>query len=267
MLNDLATLPPWEWPGDAKERLLEALAPDSDSEQRLLAAELAFHVADDEVAEALLARALDAREDDEVRAAAVIGLGPALEECDIEGFDDVGDPPLSRATFDRVGSALERLYRDAAVPALVRRRALEAAVRAPRDWHTSAVRAAWASGDASWRATAVFCMGYVPGFSDQVKEALASNEPELVLAVVQAAANGSADIGQAAEPTLLRMAGDRHTELEVRLDAIAALANVDSRESLELLETLASSPDEDVADTASEALAIRGEGMHEDLDW
>jgi hypothetical protein len=49
----------------------------------------------------------------------------------------------------------------------VRRRVLEASVRAPQDWHQEAIREAYSSGDESWRLTAVFCMRFVRGFKDQ----------------------------------------------------------------------------------------------------
>jgi hypothetical protein len=53
---------------------------------------------------------------------------------------------------------------DASVPTDVRRRILEASVRAPQDWHRDAIRAAYASDDDVWRLTAVFCMRSVRGF-------------------------------------------------------------------------------------------------------
>jgi hypothetical protein len=46
-------------------------------------------------------------------------------------------------------------------------RILEASVRAPQDRHPDAVRAAYASGDAAWKLTAVFRMADVRGFEDR----------------------------------------------------------------------------------------------------
>ncbi|MCZ7679233.1 MAG: HEAT repeat domain-containing protein [Sandaracinaceae bacterium] len=147
MLDDLKYRAPWEWPEDAKERLVAALGAE-DVDQRRTAAALASDAMDDELAAVVLERAMAADEDEEVRASAAIALGPSLEECDIEGFDhEIAEPPLAEALFERIATGLERLYREPSAPKLVRRRALEAAVRAPRPWQTAAVRAAWASGD------------------------------------------------------------------------------------------------------------------------
>jgi hypothetical protein len=45
-------------------------------------------------------------------------------------------------------------------------------VRAPQDWHENAVGSAYASGDDTWKLTAVFCMRFVRGFDGQIVEEL-----------------------------------------------------------------------------------------------
>jgi hypothetical protein len=270
VLDDLENTPSWEWPADAKPRLLSALASDAPAAQRALAASLLSEVSDDEVAETLLARILDANEDADVRSAAAVAVGPALEVCDIEGFDeDFSEPPLSQGVFDKIATALERVYRDGAAPVLTRRAALEAAVRAPRDWQTAAVRAAWATDDPSWRLTAVFCAGYVPGLEAVVGEAIATGDPQLVQTAVRSAANGMSAVVKIAERTVLEFAASESAPREVRLDAIEALASLESPESMELLSQLTESSDDDIADVAQEALALRGlsEDDDDDLDW
>lgn len=76
--------------------------------------------------------------------------------------------PISERTFRRIEKSLRELYMDAQIPWEVRRRILEASVRAPQDWHESAVRSAYASGDDASKLTAVFCMRFVRGFDEQI---------------------------------------------------------------------------------------------------
>ena len=79
-------------------------------------------------------------------------------------FDDPDAVPISEKTFRKIKQSLRKVYLDPGVPKLVRRRILEAAVRAPEEWHAAAIRTAYASDDPEWKLTAVFCMRYVRGF-------------------------------------------------------------------------------------------------------
>jgi len=123
-----------------------------------------------------------------VRGRAVISLGPILEHADTQGFEDADDLPITEPAFHRLQESLRKLYRDANVPKEVRRRILEASVRAPQDWHEDAIRVAYSSGDEVWRLTAVFCMRFVRGFEEQILEALDTEKPDIhyeaVVAVV-----------------------------------------------------------------------------------
>lgn len=264
MLEDLVHTPPWEWPSNAQDRITAALAAD-DRSLRLTAAGLAHHVMSDELAKALLAIAASKDEDEEVRGRAAIALGPALEECDLEGFDDpIGEPPLSEPVFEHICTALERLYREASASSLVRRYALEAAVRARREWQTAAIRAAWASGDPSWRATAAFCMGYAPDFDRELEEAFGSKDAAIVGAAMRGAAGGGKELTRSIEEQIMQIVRE-HRDPALVLDAIEALASGQTAESLELLEELTGSDDEEIAELAYEALAVRG-AMPNDLD-
>jgi hypothetical protein len=91
---------------------------------------------------------------------------------DIDGFEDPADVPISENKFHEIQEALCNLYLHTDVPKEVRRRILEASVRALQDWHPDAIREAYASADESWRLTAVFCMRFVRGFDEQILEAL-----------------------------------------------------------------------------------------------
>src|SRR5438093_10541758 len=125
---------------------------------------------------------------EEVRGRAVISLGPILEHADTQGFEDADDLPITERAFHTLQESLRKLYRDANVPKEVRRRILEASVRAPQDWHEDAIRVAYSSGDEVWRLTAVFCMRFVRGFEEQILEALDTEKPDIhyeaVVAVV-----------------------------------------------------------------------------------
>ena len=165
-LKILRDTPPWEWPKDAGSRLRRTLRDgQAKPSDLLLAAELAgdLVVADDDLIQALLAIVGDGGAWPDLRAQAAISLGPVLEFTDTEGFDADAEAPISEKTLHEIQDTLRDLFADAAVPRLVRRRILEAAVRAPQDWQKGAVGAAYRSDDAEWRLTAVFCMATCAG--------------------------------------------------------------------------------------------------------
>jgi hypothetical protein len=109
--------------------------------------------------DALLSFLCNGDQPEEIRGRAAISLGPVLEHADTEGFEDADDLPITERTFHRIQEPLRKLYVDASVPKEVRRRILEAAVRAPQDWHRDAIRAAYGSGDEAWRLTAARLAG------------------------------------------------------------------------------------------------------------
>jgi hypothetical protein len=76
------------------------------------------------------------------------------------------------------------------IPKEVRRRTLEASVRAPESWHQNAITAAYSSGDKDWILTDVFSMRWVRGFDYQILEALKSADPEIHYEACQAATGG-----------------------------------------------------------------------------
>ena len=84
-------------------------------------------------------------ESDELRATAAIGLGPVLEQADLElldddEFDDPESVPISLDKFRNIQDSLHKLYLDEGNPKEVRRRILEGSVRAPQEWHPDAIR-------------------------------------------------------------------------------------------------------------------------------
>lgn len=264
-LKTLQDTPPWEWPEEAGKMFLGILRDEkADESERLLAAELAGDstVINDELADALLAIVCNGDEPEDLRARAVISLGPALEYTDIDGFDDPDYVPISEQTFIRLQKMLRKLYMDAEVPKEVRRRILEASVRAPQDWHRDAVRAAYSSDDEDWRLTAVFCMRFVRGFEERILQSLDSRNPDIHYEAVCAAGNWEID---AAWSHIAGLVISEDTDKSLLFAAIDAAASIRPHEASEILVELIESDDEDIVEAAYDAL-----GMAEALaveDW
>ena len=262
-LKTLKDTPPWEWPKGAGKMFLAILRdPQADAADRLLAADLAgdFTVINDALADALLSIVGSAAEPEELRAQAAISLGPALEQADIDEFDDPDSVPISEKTFRKIKQSLRKVYLDSGVPKLVRRRILEASVRAPEEWHAGAIRTAYASDDQEWKLTAVFCMHYVRGFDKQILEALESADPDIHYQAVRAAGTWEVDAAWPHVAALLTSAG---TSKDLLLAAIEAVATIRPREAGALLVDLADSDDEDIAEAADEAMSM-AEGFSDD---
>ena len=270
-LNDLKETPPWEWPRDASKRFLAVLRnPQSKASDRLVAADLAGDMVaiNDALVEALLTIVGNAAEPEELRAKAAISLGPVLEQSDLEmgdagEFDDPDDVPISEKTFRKIQQSLRKLYLDTNVPKLVRRRILEAAVRAPEDWQNQAIRTAYANDDPEWKLTAVFCMRYVRGFEKQILEALESQDPKIHYEAISAAGNWEVD---AAWPHITALLASSATSKDLLLAAIEAVATIRPREAGPLLVDLADSDDEDIADAADEAMSMAAGMADADFD-
>ncbi|MGH9161022.1 MAG: HEAT repeat domain-containing protein, partial [Vicinamibacteraceae bacterium] len=147
----------------------------------------------------------------------------------------------------------------------VRRRVLEASVRAPQEWHHDAISAAFTSDEEAWRLTAVFCMRFVRGFDDQILEALDSESTDVRYHAVIAAGNWEvAD----AWPHVAALVGAKDIDKPLLLAAIEAVGSIRPREALEILEDLRTSDDEDVVDAVNETLAIAGGlSREDDDDW
>jgi hypothetical protein len=257
-LRTLSETPPWEWPEGTGERLLAVLRDDRAGEADLrLAAELAgdITVVNDEMVAALLSILQRNDQAEPVRCRAAISLGPVLEVADDEGFEDPEDVPITEGAFQGIQRSLHQLFADPEVPKEVRRRVLEASVRAPQDWHQGAIAAAYQSDDEAWRLTAVFCMRFVRGFEAQILEALDSEDPEIHSEAVQAAGSWGLD---AAWPHVAALVASGGTDKPLLLAAIDAAASIRPEEAPELLGDLADSDDEEIVEAVDEALAMAG---------
>jgi hypothetical protein len=139
------------------------------------------HRMNEALADSLTAIVRSPEEPEQLRATAAIALGAALEQADIDEFDDPDHVPITESTFRNIQDSFQKLYFDDGVPKEVRRRVLEASVRAPEIWHPNAIAAAYSSGDRDWMLTAVFAMRWVRGFDDRILEALKSGDSEIHL--------------------------------------------------------------------------------------
>jgi hypothetical protein len=250
------TIPPWDWPKDAAGMFQEIVDNHSaDLSDRLLAAEMAGNlvVFNDALAKTLLSIVGNNDEPIELRARAAISFGPALEHVDLYEFDDPDDIVLSEEIVREVQLSFKKFYYDDSFPKEVRRRILEAAVRAPQNWHSASVRDAFAGGDENWQCTALFCMQFIEGFDQQILEALESENPDIRYEALLAA--GHWELAKA-WPTIARLVADPDIDKTMLLAAIDAAANIGLPESITLLEKLLYSDDEDIVDAVEEALGM-----------
>lgn len=264
---------------DEADRELVAALRSDDAAVRSYALGEVHAVVDDALARELLSFARDDDRDPEERGRALIALGPSLEESSYEedsegtlpsGGADWWDAPFSDAAYQQLHDELRRLYHDAGVPKLVRRRALEAAVRAPRDWQREAAAAAWSSDDPEWRVTALFAMGFLGGFRDEIVEAFEGADPVLRGQAIRAAGY-SEDAAQALREPILVLAADPGADREDRLAAIWALGEAQPDGAEDVLEDASKDPDREIAAAVEEALEehrlFSGEGDLLEEDW
>lgn len=252
---------PWEWPENAGHIFHQVLTdPRTEEAERLLAAELAGDLVamNDDLALALLNIVGNSRETEALRWQAAVSLGPILEYADFEIEDNPEELPIKEATFHTITGTLSELFKEEHIPENVRRGILEASVRTGQGWHAEAVQIAYAQNDENWNLTAVFCMRFVPGFKDQILEALQSRHEDIHYQAILAAGNWELD---EAWPHIAPLARSKNTDKALRLGAIEALSTIRPDESLPILIELASSEDEDedIVDEAHESL-IMAEG-------
>ncbi|MBX7116616.1 MAG: hypothetical protein K1X64_19985 [Myxococcaceae bacterium] len=264
-LKTMKDTPPWDWPDGSAAMFLEALGSDRMNEaDRLVAAELAGDstVINDALVDALLTVLRNVDESESIRTQAATSLGPVLEYADMEGFDDDGDAPISEQAFKKMQSTFHELLADTRASVEIRRRILEASVRAPQDWHPDAVRAAYSSEDDMWKLTAVFCMRFITGFDEQIVEALDSKNPDIYNEALLAAGNWGIE---AAWPHVVALISTDKTPKPLLLAAIEAIPSIRPEEAPGLLTDFTDADDEDIVSAAYEALAM-AEGSSNEND-
>ena len=266
------TVPPWDWPEDTDKMFQEILEDRSaDLSNRLLAAEMAGNlvVFNDILARILLTIVGNSEETAELRARAAISFGAAFEHADLYEFEDPDDIVLPEGLFREIQATLKKYYFDAGIPKEVRRRILEAVVRAPQDWHSAAVRAAFACDDENWQLTAVFCMRFIKGFDRQILEALESDNSDIRYEALLAAGNWQL---KKAWPTVACLLTNANIDKTMLLAAIDAAAGIGIPEAVNSLTRFLNADDDDIVDAVNEALAMLeggefDDGYDEEDDW
>ncbi len=254
-IKTLMDMPSWEWPEGTDKVLLGLLRDrNADPSDRLAAAELAgdLTVIDDDLADGLLSVVKNDNEPEQLRATAAVALGPVLEYT-YDEIDMADEQTISPRAFNRIQDSLQGLFVNADVPKDVRRRILEASVRAPQDWHRDAIRTACASNDEDWKLTAVFCMGFIDGFDDQILEALKSRNPDIYYEAVCAAGDWGLD---GAWGHIVSIVTGKDADKPLLLAAIEAAVNIRPQEAPGLLYGLLSSGDEDIVEAVHEAISM-----------
>jgi hypothetical protein len=254
-IKRLLDMPSWEWPEDTDKVLLGLIRDrNADPSDRLAAAELAgdLTVIDDHLADGLLSIVKHDSEPEQLRATAAIALGPVLEYT-YDEIDMADEQTISPGTFNRIQDSLQSLFINTDVPKEVRRRILEASVRAPQDWHHDAIQTACASNDEDWKLTAVFCMGFIDGFEDQILEALKSRNLDIYYEAVCAAGDWGLD---GAWKHIASIITGKDADKPLLLAAIDAAVNIRPQEAPGLLYDLLSSDDEDIVEAIHEAISM-----------
>lgn len=193
--------------------------------------------------------------DAELRGRAATALGPGLElgsmVMDWDDPDELEDQYFSHALYEQVAEALEAAYRDEKNPQLVRRHALESAVRDPRPWQREAVENAWQADDPEWRQSALFAMAWIAGYDDHIAAALDDPDPRIHnQAIASAGLAGLTEL----EPKLRAIALDEDQERYTRMNAIEALVGAGSADIRDVLYGLTDHPDPEIADAAQWAV-------------
>jgi HEAT repeats len=265
-LKTLSRMPDTEWPAEAGRYVLGVLRDGSAGDAaRLVAARLAASLAmiNDDLVEELLSILDRGDFSDELRGQAAVSLGPALEQSDIGAFGGPRDLPISEGALRQIKTAFRTNYRDGGVPKNVRRRVLEASVRASEDWHHDAIKAAYAHRDRDWRITGVFAMRWVDGFEASILEALQSDDDGIRHEAVRAAGNWGIDAAWSYVQPILSF---NDTDKKVLLAAIEAVASIRPNEAAAVLSDFTDDEDDDIVEAAQDALLMAEAQLRGDDD-
>ena len=265
-LRVLQVTAPWDWPKDAGQLFRETLLnKQASAEDRMIAVELGgdLLVMNDSFATLLLRLIGDKAEPPELRARAAISLGPALDQAGTYECGDPDDVILSERAFTKVQDTLKKLYRDTGTPKQVRRRILEASVRAPQQWHAEAIRKAFANADREWVLTAAFTMRFVKGFDKEILQAMENPDPEIHFEAVLAAGVWSLE---AAWLHVIELVKGHGTPKRLLLAAIEAVGGIRPAEAEAILSRFTLSDDDEIVEAAEETLAMASGATEMDED-
>ena len=265
-LKTLLDTPPWDWPRDTGKLLRRVLTDERAGESdRLTAARMAgeLTVINDELANCLTGIIRNPEAPVSLRAEASIAFGPVLEQAYTDEGEEEQSVTVGPRAIRGIKDLLKQIHLDTSVPKELRRRSLEAAVRAPEVWQKKAIQTAYSSGDREWMLTAVFAMKYVRGFDKQLLEALQSDDEEILCEAVEAAGNWELD---AAWPRVLALVEEPATPRNLLLAAIVAVGSIRPDDAREALEHLEDSDDEEIAEAVEDALIMSGAVDDEEED-
>lgn len=261
-LEELWDMPPWEWPKNTELALLRLLqdreAPEEDRRTAVyLIGALCGNF--EKPFRACLKILTCPAEPESLRCAAAIALGPSLEQMDclsgpeLEDPDFAEEPWIPQALFLEAKTTLYDLWQSPEVPKTVKRKILEASVRSPQAWHSKAIRTAYSADDTEWKLSAVFAMQYVRGFETEILEALEHPDPDIHCEAVRAAGEWCLNKAWPHVRSILRKAPK---DKNLLLAAIEAAPGLSPSEAGELISPYLDSKDEDIAETAMEAVPL-----------
>jgi len=248
------------------DEVFEELIDDESSEVRKLAVRGFWYMPQPKYIDMLIAKA---RDDPavEVRGNAASVLGAYVYEGSVM-------EELPQKDFLRIRGFLLGLIRDEDQPLLVRRMALEAlSFDTGKDVHEW-IEWAYTHSDRKARITALFCMGRNGSgpdgrWDDIIVAELNSPDQGMQLEAIHAATESFLEV---ATPRLRTLAMSRDKNL--RMHAIWALGHTAGPGALEVLELCATDADQDVRETAAEAIeeydtftSTDENDLEEDEDW
>ncbi len=198
-----------------------------------------------EATAALLTAARSTEEDDIVRAEAVTALGEVALRVELgwAASEDAGG----------VVGALRTIAEDVREESELRGAAIAAAAVAHEDWAAALIDEAYASDEEALRLGAIQGMGRNadPIWLPQLEAALFADRVEERSAAAAAAGELGLEDGV---PMLLDLLDEDLSEIEVVVAAVRALGAIGGEEAMERLAELRTHPDEQVRETAHEAL-------------
>jgi hypothetical protein len=245
----------WEWPDNADEIIFEVLLDEkADLSDRLIAAELAgdeFMIRD---SNALTLLDIVCSEDEplELRIQSAISLRTTFNDYLPEDLDEDDEVAVVLPdTIESIQQDFRRLYSDPSQPKALCQQILQTSVMSPEDWHQDAILEAYKSKDIDWKIAALYCMQYFEGFDNEIIACIKHENPDVRIGAIVAAGAWSLD---EAWNDIAKLLKSKKTPKQIMLAAIESSASIGQDEAIPILEKLAESSDEDIADAAQEAL-------------
>lgn len=254
--KELVKMPQWDWPDNAGEIILKVVRNHREAiEERTIAIVLACSssIVTDDIVREILSIIENPQEAEVIRSTAVSSLGPVLEFVSMEDMAEMQELSVSKDTITIIRRKLKSIYESGDYPVDIRRQALQSSAQYPEEWHASEIRKHYTGSDLDWKLIAIFCMGYCPGFEEQILECVNSDTNEIRCNAIEAAGNQELED---AWPVVLRILSSNDSDKSLLLQAIIAAPRINPYEAIDLLEKLYEEhQDEEVTEFAAEALS------------